>query len=151
MLSRRAIWRSAGSSGSDPKPIKARRLLGPKTEWIIHPAAFSHLWVCSVAINWSRQVAKYLSHITPPSLTAWLRNMSVLHQENAKAWEVTQIRVSSHSELKLLATVIIKPDKMSLCLQRREKSCGSRQGPVRKKEIKHWNHTFKRLQQRPTW
>lgn len=150
MLSRRAVWRSAGSSGSDPKPIKARRPSSPQTEWIIHPAAFSHLRMCSVGINWSRQVVKYLSHVTPPSLTAWFHNMSVLHKENAKAWEVIQIQVSGNSELKLLAIVIIKPDKMSLCLQRRKKSYGSMQGPVRKKENKHWNHTFKRLQQRLT-
>lgn len=121
MLSRRAVWRSAGSSGSDPKPIKDRRPSRPKPEWIICPAAFSHLRICSVGINLSRQVGKYLSHVTPHSLTAWFHNMSVLQKENAKAWEVIQIQVSANSELKLLATVIIKPDKMSLPTTKREK------------------------------
>lgn len=150
MLSRKAIWKSAGSSGLSQSPIKPGGCC-PKPEWIIHPAAFSHLWVCPVGISWSSQVAKYLSHLTPPSLTAWLHNMSVLHKGNAKAWEVIPIQVSANSEPKLLATVVIKPDKLSLCLQWTEKSCGFTQGPVQMKENKHRNNTLKTLQWKLTW
>lgn len=149
MLSRRDIWKSAGSSGSEPKPNKARRLL-PQTV-MNHPSC--SIFTLMGLPSWYQLIKSGGQiFITPhSSLTAWLHNASVLHKGNAKAWEVIPIQVSANSEGKLLATVVIKPDKLSLCLQQREKSCGFTQGPVQLKENKHWNYTFKRLQWKLTW
>lgn len=134
MLSRRDIWKSAGSSGSEPKPDKARRSL-PQTR-MNHPScSIFTLMSLPVSISWSSQVAKHLSHPTPPSLTAWLHNVSVLHKRNAKAWEVILIQVSANSEQKWLATLVIKADKLSLCLQWREKTV------VLHKDLSKWKKT----------